>query len=216
MIPIYVLIFVHHFSNAFLKYLNRSIVSCQQALEGGLPPPPGLNEIHRRSLQNLQFKVLKLTIDSPNMGLDHITLLLLLCLWVGTGFIIAFVMTGDSTRLRRLMRIAYRPFELLARHLRLNFWSSPTHAEDNTTIIYELDIAESSAESSGYYPRIIAASGLGQPLRPQDASGPVELGAVRGNYEGKSGIMRRRGERYTVARDPINIMGAHGAPMNTK
>ena len=46
-------------------------------------PPPGLNEVQGISLQNLQFEVLKLTIDSPWL------------LSVGIGFV-ALVTTGSK------------------------------------------------------------------------------------------------------------------------
>ena len=93
-------------SDSFLKYLNRSSISCQRALEGELPPPPGLNEIHVRSLEDLQLKFLKLRIDSPDMGPDHVPLPLHWWLLVGMGFI-ALLMTGNLARRRRLMQTAY-------------------------------------------------------------------------------------------------------------
>ena len=73
-----------------------------------MPPPPGLNEIHVRSLEDLQLKFLKLRIDSPDMGPDHVPLPLHWWLLVGIGFI-ALVMTGNLARRGRLevMRIAH-------------------------------------------------------------------------------------------------------------
>ena len=82
-----------------------------------MPPPPGLNEIHVRSLEDLQLKVLKFRIDSLNKGPDHIPLPLHRLLFVGMGFL-ALVMTCELAGCRRLMRTARTSFRLLARHLR--------------------------------------------------------------------------------------------------
>ena len=84
-----------------------------------MPPPPGLNEIHVRSLEYLQLKFLKLRIDSPDMGPDHVPLPLHWWLLVGMGFI-ALVMTGNLARRRCIMQTADTTFGRPARHLRLD------------------------------------------------------------------------------------------------
>ena len=192
-------------SDSFLKYLARSSVSCQQALESELPPPPGLNEIHKaktspclnatkappdlneipkaaafhgpnniqiagkpsdlheiskaelmcvnemhvRPSKDLQLKVPKLRIDSPNKGPDRIPLPLHWWLLVGMGFI-ALVMMGNLARRRRLMQTQCTPSGLPARHLRLDSQSTRLLAENGTST-GDLNQSEpTSAKFSGY------------------------------------------------------------------
>ena len=120
----------------FLKYLNRSSINCQRALEGELPPPPGLNEIHVRSLEDLQLKFLNLRIDSPDMGPDHVPLPLHWWLLVGMGFI-ALLMTGNLARRRRLMQTADTTFGRPTTSLRLDLRAedivSMRHAAKNVS-----------------------------------------------------------------------------------
>ena len=84
-----------------------------------MPPPPGLNEIHVRSLEDLQLKFLNLRINSPDMGPDHFPLPLHWWLLVGMGFI-ALLMMGNLARRRRLMQTADTTFGRPATPLQLD------------------------------------------------------------------------------------------------
>ena len=119
-------------SDTFLKYLNGSSIRCQQALEDELPPPPGLNGIQVRSLEDLQLKILMFRIESPDKGRNHIPLPLRRWLLVGMG-LLALVMTCKLAGCRRLMRTARTSFGLLARHLGADSRSLRPLVENHTS-----------------------------------------------------------------------------------
>ena len=175
-----------------------------------MPPPPGLNEIHVRSLEDLQLKFLQLRIESPKKGPHHLPLPLQWWPLVGMGFI-ALVMTGNLARRRRLMHTAHTPFGVMANSSRLDSRSSRLLAQDGTSTRYlrysePTGVGLSGSRSSG----LLAEDGMStrdlhqsEPIRKRRGLSQSST-ILRAEYRPTGGLRQREPTR-------ADIWGYHGA-----
>lgn len=85
------------------EYLNHTTFGCQQALEKGLPPPPGRDRIATRSPQRLQEEVQRLKFQPLiHKAYEHI---FWLRLWLQIGaFTVVLILTGQLARFKYFLR----------------------------------------------------------------------------------------------------------------